>query len=137
MPETPLLQQTFGQPTERRPGCGFPVARLLGLFHAGTGLLMKLVVAPLCTHDLTHVQQVHPSLECGDVLVAYVPTPLSPSSSRLACTPCGASAPDRSWISRPGGPWSGRVCGGRRPSNAFHALVGSPRSASMTHSWPG
>jgi hypothetical protein len=70
MPDTPALQKKFGQPTEQRPGCGFPVARLLGLFHAGTGLLTKLVVAPLCTHDLTHVQQVPPSLECGDVLVA-------------------------------------------------------------------
>jgi hypothetical protein len=70
MPDTPLLQQTFGQPTVQRPGCGFPVARLLGLFHAGTGLLMKLVVAPLCTHDLAHVQKVHPTLAPDDVLVA-------------------------------------------------------------------
>jgi hypothetical protein len=70
MPDTPVLQQAFGQPTVQRPGCGFPVARLLGLFHAGTGLLMKLVVAPLCTHDLAHVQKVHPILAPGDVLVA-------------------------------------------------------------------
>jgi Transposase DDE domain len=70
MPDTPALQQAFGQPTVQRPGCGFPVARLLGLFHAGTGLLMKLVVAPLCTHDLAHVQKVHPTLAPGDVLVA-------------------------------------------------------------------
>ena len=70
MPDTPALQDTFGQSTEQRPGCGFPVARLLGLFHAGTGVLLKLVVAPLLTHDLAHVQAVHPSLEEGDVLVA-------------------------------------------------------------------
>ena len=70
MPDTPALQQAFGQPTEQRPGCGFPVARLLGLFHAGTGLLLKLVVAPLLTHDLAQVQAVHPSLQAGDVLVA-------------------------------------------------------------------
>src|ERR671918_431083 len=70
MPDTPALQKAFGQPTEQRPGCGFPVARLLGLFHAGTGVLLKLVVAPLLTHDLAHVQAVHPSLQPGDVLVA-------------------------------------------------------------------
>ncbi len=70
MPDTPALQEAFGQSTVQRPGCGFPVARLLGLFHAGTGLLMKLVVAPLCTHDLAHGQQVHPTLAPGDVLVA-------------------------------------------------------------------
>jgi hypothetical protein len=28
------------------------------------------VVAPLLTHDLAHVQEVHPSLHPGDVLVA-------------------------------------------------------------------
>jgi DDE family transposase len=70
MPDTPALQEAFGQSTEQRPGCGFPVAHLLGLFHAGTGLLLKLVVAPLLTHDLAQVQQVHPALEPGDVLVA-------------------------------------------------------------------
>ncbi|MDQ3828441.1 MAG: IS4 family transposase [Candidatus Tectomicrobia bacterium] len=70
MPDTPALQDAFGQSTEQRPGCGFPVARLLGLFHAGTGVLLKLVVAPLLTHDLAHVQAVHPSLQEGDVLVA-------------------------------------------------------------------
>ena len=70
MPDTPALQQAFGQPTEQRPGCGVPVARLLGLFHAGTGLLLKRVVAPLLTHDLARVQAVPPSLQPGDVLVA-------------------------------------------------------------------
>jgi Transposase DDE domain len=70
MPDTPALQEAFGQPNVQRPGCGFPVARLLGLFHAGTGVLLKLVVAPLLTHDLALVQTVHPSLQAGDVLVA-------------------------------------------------------------------
>jgi Transposase DDE domain len=70
MPDTPALQEAFGQSTEQRLGCGFPVAHLLGLFHAGTGVLLKLVVAPLLTHDLARVQAVHPSLHPGDVLVA-------------------------------------------------------------------
>ena len=70
MPDTPTLQDAFGQPNVQRPGCGFPVARLLGLFHAGTGLLLKLGVAPLLTHDLARVQAVHPALHPGDVLVA-------------------------------------------------------------------
>jgi hypothetical protein len=70
MPDTPALQDAFGQPNVQRPGCGFPVVRLLGLFHAGTGLLLKLVVAPLLTHDLALVRAVHPSLQAGDVLVA-------------------------------------------------------------------
>jgi Transposase DDE domain len=69
MPDTPALQEAFGQSTEQRPGCGFPVAPLLGLFHAGTGGLLTLVVAPLLPHDLAQVQVVHPALHPGDVLV--------------------------------------------------------------------
>ena len=61
MPDTPALQVAFGRPTVPRPGCGFPVARLLGLFHAGTGVLLTRVVAPRITHDLAQVQAVHPS----------------------------------------------------------------------------
>jgi len=70
MPDTPALQDAFGQSTEPRPGCGVPMAPLLGLFHAGTGVLLKLVVAPLLTPDLAQVQQVHPLVAPGDVLVA-------------------------------------------------------------------
>ncbi len=70
MPDTPVLQEEFGQPGEQQPGCGFPVARLLALFHAGTGLLTQLVVSPLNTHELSRVQKIHPVLEPGDVLVA-------------------------------------------------------------------
>src|SRR4029450_870757 len=69
MPDTPVLQEEFGQPGEQQPGCGFPVARLLALFHAGTGLLTQLVVSPLNTHELSRVQKIHPALEPGDVLV--------------------------------------------------------------------
>src|SRR6266705_4142245 len=55
MPDTPVLQEECGQPAEQQPGCGVPVAHLLALFLAGTGLLPQLVVAPLNTHDLARV----------------------------------------------------------------------------------
>jgi hypothetical protein len=60
-PDIPALQDAFGQPTVQRPGCGVPVARLLGLFHAGTGVLLTRVVAPLVTHDRARGQAVHPT----------------------------------------------------------------------------
>lgn len=69
MSDTPSLQAHFGQPGGQAPGCGFPVARILGLFHAGTGLLLRVLAAPLRTHDLAMVARVHPELEPGDVLV--------------------------------------------------------------------
>ena len=69
MPDTPSLQAAFGQPGQQTVGCGFPVAHLLTLFHAGTGLLQKVLVAPLRTHDLAGVQPLHAELEAGDVVL--------------------------------------------------------------------
>jgi hypothetical protein len=70
MPDTPELQAAFGQPGGQRKGCGFPVAHLLTLFHAGTGLLQQVLIAPLRTHDLKQAWQLHAELQPGDVLVA-------------------------------------------------------------------
>jgi hypothetical protein len=70
MPDTPELQARFGQPGNQAKGCGFPVARLLALFHAGTGLLLRVVAAPLRTHDLRHAALMHPELAAGDILLA-------------------------------------------------------------------
>jgi Transposase DDE domain len=69
MPDTPELQKHFGQPGAQRPGCGFPVVHLLTLFHAGTGFLSKVLTAPLRTHDMAQVEQMHPELEEGDVMI--------------------------------------------------------------------
>jgi putative transposase len=70
MPDTPELQAEFGQPGGQRKGCGFPVAHLLTLFHAGTGMLLDVFTAPLRTHDMAMAAEVHPSLKPNDVLVA-------------------------------------------------------------------
>jgi Transposase DDE domain len=70
MPDTPVLQAHFGQPSNQAKGCGFPVAHILALFHAGTGLLLKIAAAPLCTHDMAGILGVLPLLKAGDVLVA-------------------------------------------------------------------
>lgn len=70
MPDTPPLQKYFGQPGGQKPGCGFPVAHLLCLFDAASGLIHDVVIAPLRTHDLAGVGLLHEYLEPGDILVA-------------------------------------------------------------------
>jgi Transposase DDE domain len=67
MPDTPELQQHFGQPGNQRRGCGFPVVHLTYLFHAGTGLIREVLAAPLRTHDMSQAIQLHPAFEPGDV----------------------------------------------------------------------
>ena len=70
MPDTVPLQAQFGQPGAQRVGCGFPVAHLMALFHAGSGMLLEVFAAPLRVHDMSQVAQVHPALRSGDVLIA-------------------------------------------------------------------
>jgi len=70
MPDTPELQNEFGQSGAQKPGCGFPVAKILALFHAGTGVLLRVVAAPLRSHEMARASGIHPVLKPGDVLVA-------------------------------------------------------------------
>ena len=72
MPDTKELREHFGQPGAQRAGCGFPVAHLLAMFDAATGLLVQMMAAPLRTHDLTQVAYFHPELCPGDVLVGDI-----------------------------------------------------------------
>jgi len=70
MPDTPQLQSYFGQPGGQQPGCGFPVAHWLVMLHAGTGMIAKMLAAPLRTHEMSGVAELHPELRAEDVLVA-------------------------------------------------------------------
>jgi Transposase DDE domain len=70
MPDTPGLQKAFGQPPMQSDGCGFPVAHLLVLFHVGTGMLLRVAVAPLRTADMALAKYVHGELQRGDVVLA-------------------------------------------------------------------
>lgn len=70
MPDTPELQAAFGQPGNQKPGCGFPVAHILALMDADSGILRDVITAPLRTQDIALVPQQHPRLARGDVLVA-------------------------------------------------------------------
>jgi len=68
-PDTPGLQKAFGQPTNQKPGCGFPVPKLLALFDAFTGMVVEMLGFPLYTHEQSKVWMLHPLLTIGDLLV--------------------------------------------------------------------
>src|SRR4051795_10271065 len=69
MPDTPEPRAHFGTSGRAKPGCSFPVARILALFHAGTGLLLEVLAAPLRSHEMAYAGAVHAHLGRGDVLV--------------------------------------------------------------------
>lgn len=70
MPDTPELQKTFGQPGSQRKACGFPVAHILCLFDAATGLIQDCILSPLRTHDMAKASLLHPLMRVGDILIA-------------------------------------------------------------------
>lgn len=69
MPDTPELQKAFGMPSGQKPGCGFPVAHLLVLFSAATGMLIDIWASPLFTGDLAETPEAHLHLDEGDILI--------------------------------------------------------------------
>ena len=70
MADVAELRDHFGQPGAQKLGCGFPIAHILALFHAGAGFLQKVIVSPLRTHDMAHAARMHPEIGEGDVLLA-------------------------------------------------------------------
>lgn len=69
MPDTPELQQEFGQPGGQAQGCGFPTAHLLVQFDLHTGYLLRALAAPCRTHDMAKAAVMHQDLREGDVVL--------------------------------------------------------------------
>lgn len=69
MPDTPELRKAFGLPSGPAEGCAFPVAHLLTLFSASTGLLIDTWASPLHTGDLAETPEAHLHLDAGDILI--------------------------------------------------------------------
>jgi hypothetical protein len=68
MPDTPELQEEFGQPGGQAAGCGFPTAHLLVQFDAHHGYIHRVLASPLRTHDMAHAAFMHKDLRPGDIV---------------------------------------------------------------------
>ena len=68
-PDTPASRRAFGQPPNQRPGCGFPVPKVMALFDAFGGMVLEALCLPLFTHEQSGVWRLHPVLGPGDLLV--------------------------------------------------------------------
>lgn len=69
MSDVPALQAYFGQPSGQRPGCGFPVAKWVALFDLATGMLLRVTVSPLRSHEAAKVSEVETDVAPGDVVL--------------------------------------------------------------------
>jgi hypothetical protein len=69
MPDTEELRQVFGTPSGPKPGCGFPVAHLLVLFSAATGILIDTWASRMTTGDVAETAEAHLHMDEGDILI--------------------------------------------------------------------
>ena len=69
MPDTPDLQNAFPQPASQKPGCGFPVASLVGLFCWSSGALVHLAIDSRHVGELNLFRRLYQWLQPDDVVV--------------------------------------------------------------------
>lgn len=69
MPDTPELQRTFGQPDRQKPGCGFPVAKIVAMFAWASGAVLDVAIGPYRSSELHLWRQLWNQLKAGDVVL--------------------------------------------------------------------
>ncbi len=68
-PDTGSIRKLFDQPANLKPGCGYPMAKVLALFDAASGAIFQPLICSLYVHEASKVWQLHPLLRAGDLLV--------------------------------------------------------------------
>jgi Transposase DDE domain len=69
-PDTPANQKAFPQQSVQKPGCGFPILRLVALLSLATGMLTAWTTGTWSQHEVGLLQTLWDCLRAGDVLLA-------------------------------------------------------------------
>lgn len=69
-PDTSANQNAFPQQSVQKPGCGFPIIRLVALLSLATGMLTAWATGPWLSHEVVLLQTLWDSLPAGEVLLA-------------------------------------------------------------------
>jgi hypothetical protein len=70
MPDTAANQELWPQSSAQKPGCGFPLLKLLGVFSLQSGALLDLTISNQRRHDAQLARQLWPNFQAGDVVLA-------------------------------------------------------------------
>ena len=70
MPDTPVNQKKYPQPSTQKPGCGFPQMRIAGLFSLASGALLDHAKSSIQVHESILLGRLMPALAKGDVILA-------------------------------------------------------------------
>jgi hypothetical protein len=69
-PDTPKNQRAYPQSRSQKPGCGFPLIRLLGIFSLSTGVLLHYAKANKHQHEVRLLWKLLDRLTPGDLALA-------------------------------------------------------------------
>jgi len=72
MPDTPDNQRAFPQPRTQKPGCGFPIARLVAIMSLATGAIRDLAMGPYQgkeSGETALFRRLWESFQTGDVVL--------------------------------------------------------------------
>jgi hypothetical protein len=86
LPDTPANQRAYPQSAEQKPGCGFPLLKMVGVFSLATGALLACAKGDKHQHELNLLHRLLDQFEPGDLALADRASVLTPS------WPCSGSA---------------------------------------------
>ena len=67
--DTPANQLRYPQPRSQKPGCGFPLMKLVVIFSLCGGAVLKVILGSLHHHDLRLLRGLWDELKKGDILL--------------------------------------------------------------------
>lgn len=70
MPDTPENQTEYPQPSGQKPGCGFPIMRILAVFSLATGALLCHAKGSLHVGENTLLGKIASAFSAGDIVLA-------------------------------------------------------------------
>src|SRR6266571_6205656 len=69
LPDTAKNQRAYPQPGGQKPGCGFPVLKLVGVFSLATGALLDYAKGNKHQHELNLLQKLLDQFKAGDLVL--------------------------------------------------------------------
>lgn len=69
LPDTPQNQKAYPQQSTQKPGCGFPLLKVVGLFSLATGLFTAWTTSRWQYHELQLFQKLWEFLRVGEILL--------------------------------------------------------------------
>lgn len=70
MPDTAKNQAAYPQPSIQKPGCGFPVVKIIAVFSLATGVMLHFLTGAHTVHDAMLFKLIWDFFQAGEVILA-------------------------------------------------------------------